>query len=221
VDALEAELDAYGGLADKPRVVILNKMDVPDARELAAIVRPDLAARGWPIFEVSAVSREGLRELTFALSSIVAEHRAAQPAREATRIVLRPQAIDDTGFSLEPQPDGSFVVHGPRPERWVRQTNFDNDEAVGYLADRLARLGIEDALAKAGAQPGCLVRIGTFEFDWQPAVYAGAQFVPGHRGTDYRLEDVSGRPTAAQRLAARKARRRQPTPDVPPRSSPS
>jgi GTP-binding protein len=171
-------------------------------------VRPDLEARGWPVFEVSAVSRQGLRELTFALARIVAEHRAQQPAREPTRIVLRPQAVDDTGFSLEPQGDGSFVVHGAKPERWVRQTNFDNEEAVGYLADRLARLGIEDALAKAGAEPGCLVRIGTFEFDWQPAVYAGAEFTPGQRGSDYRLEETSSRTTAAERLAARKARRR-------------
>ncbi len=218
VDAIEAELEAYGGLADKPRAIVLNKMDVPDGRDLAAIVRPELARRGWPIFEVSAVTREGLRELSFALARLVAEHRAAQPTREPTRIVLRPQAIDDTGFSLERQPDGSFVVHGPRPERWVRQTNFDNDEAVGYLADRLARLGIEDALAKAGAEPGCLVRIGTYEFDWQPSVYAGAQFTPGSRGTDYRLEEASTRTTAAQRLAARKARRLSSAdaPDNPP-----
>jgi GTP-binding protein len=212
VDAIEAELAAYGGLEDRPRIIVLNKMDVPDARDLAAIVKPDLAAKGWPIFEVSAVSRAGLRELTFALARLVADHRATQPAREPTRIVLRPQAIDDTGFSLERLDDDTYVVHGPRPERWVRQTNFDNEEAVGYLADRLARLGIEDALAKAGAQPGCLVRIGTFEFDWQPSVYAGAQFTPGQRGTDYRLEETSTRPTAAQRLAARKARR-QPSAD--------
>ena len=120
--------------------------------------------------------------LAAAEARIDQRHHAAQPAREPTRIVLRPQAIDDTGFSLEPQPDGSFVVHGPRPERWVRQTNFDNEEAVGYLADRLARLGVEEALVKAGAEPGCLVRIGTFEFDWQPAIYAGREFTPGQRG---------------------------------------
>lgn len=207
IDTIEAELAAYGGLEDRPRVIVLNKMDVPDARDLADIVRPDLARRGWPVYEVSAVSHEGLRELTFALSEIVAAHRAAQPALEPTRSVLRPRAVDDAGFTIAEAADGTYVVRGEKPERWVRMTNFDNDEAVGYLADRLARLGIEEALEKKGAEPGCLVRIGTFEFDWQPTVYAGREFTPGTRGGDYRLEDTTDRPTASQRLALRKLRR--------------
>jgi len=207
IDAIEAELAAYGRLENKPRIVVLNKIDVPDARDLADIVRTDVTARGWPVYEVSAVTHEGLRELTYGLAAIVAEHRAAQPAVEPGRIVLRPTAVNDAGFALEELADGSWSVTGEKPLRWVVQTNFDNEEAVGYLADRLARLGIEDALAKRGATPGCLVRIGTFEFDWQPAVYAGAEFTPGQRGTDYRLEETSGRTTAAERLAARKARR--------------
>jgi GTP-binding protein len=208
IDAIEAELAAYGGLTDRPRVVVFNKIDVPDARDLAQIVRADVETRGWPVFEVSAVSHEGLRELTFALAEVVSEHRASQPTPEPTRIVLRPRAVDDSGFTVQRATDGSFVVLGNKPERWVRQTNFDNEEAVGYLADRLAKLGVEDALAKAGAEPGSLVRIGTFEFDWQPTVYAGAEYTPGLRGTDYRLEDSSSRSSASTRLAARKARRR-------------
>jgi GTP-binding protein len=207
IDAIEEELDAYGGLEDRPRIVVLNKIDVTDARELAQIVRDDVARRGWPVFEVSAVTHEGLRELTFALAAIVSEHRATQPTPEPTRAVLRPRPIDDSGFAVRQQSDGTFVVSGAKPERWVRQTNFGNEEAVGYLADRLARLGVEDELAKAGAEPGCLVQIGTFEFDWQPMVYAGAEFTPGLRGADYRLEDGPARASASTRLAARKARR--------------
>jgi GTP-binding protein len=207
IEMIEAELAAYGGLADKPRVVVLNKVDVPDARDLAQIVRDDVARFGWPVFEVSAVTHEGLPALTYALDETVRAHRDSRPVAEPTRIVLRPRAIDDSGFTVDKQSDGSFVIHGEKPERWVRQTNFDNEEAIGYLADRLARLGVEEKLAKAGAEPGCLVRIGTFEFDWQPEVYAGAEFTPGLRGTDYRLEDSANRPSAADRLAARKARR--------------
>ncbi|WP_036372847.1 GTPase ObgE [Micromonospora sp. ATCC 39149] len=210
IDAIESELNQYGGLADRPRLVALNKIDVPDGRDLAEIVRPDLEARGLRVYEVSAATREGLKELMFALAELVEKARSAAPPAEPTRIVIRPKAVDDTGFTIDAEPDGSFTVRGDRPERWVRQTNFDNDEAVGYLADRLARLGVEDKLAKAGAKPGDLVRIGEREFDWQPALYAGVDFVPGNRGTDVRLEEKSSRASAAERLAARKARRQRP-----------
>jgi Obg family GTPase CgtA-like protein len=67
----------------------------------------------------------------------------------------------------------SFFITGEKPQRWVRQTDFSNDEAVGYLADRLARLGVEEALAEAGAEPGAEVLIGDPDdavvFDWEPA----------------------------------------------------
>jgi len=210
IDAIEAELAAYGGLVDRPRLVVLNKIDIPDGRDLAEIVRPDLEARGLRVFEVSAVTREGLRELGYALAELVAAARAAAPVAEPTRIVIRPVAVDDAGFTIEPIADGGFLIKGRSPERWVKQTNFDNDEAVGFLADRLARLGVEEALAKAGAEPGSLVRIGEREFDWQPSQYAGVEYVPGARGTDARLADESVRISAGDRLAARKARRRRP-----------
>ncbi|MEV4826235.1 GTPase ObgE [Micromonospora sp. NPDC049274] len=207
IDAIEAELSQYGGLTDRPRLVAVNKVDVPDGRDLAEIVRPDLEERGYRVFEVSAATREGLKELTYAMAELVDAERKAAPPAEPTRIVIRPMAVDDDGFTITTEADGSFTVRGVRPERWVKQTNFDNDEAVGYLADRLARLGVEDKLAKAGAQPGDLVRIGEREFDWQPTLYAGVEFVPGNRGTDVRLEEKSNRASAAERLAARKARR--------------
>jgi GTP-binding protein len=207
IDAIEHELAVYGGLADRPRLVALNKVDVPDGRELAAMVRPDIEARGLAVYEVSAATREGLRELTYALARMVERRRAAVPRAECTRIVLRPGAVDDSGFTIEPDNQGGYLLRGPRPERWVRQTNFTNEEAVGYLADRLARLGVEEALAKAGAEPGCSVRIGTYEFEWQPAVYAGQEFVPGLRGSDYRLDNTAPRVSASERKAMRKARR--------------
>ena len=215
IDALEDELSQYGGLADRPRLVAINKIDVPDARDLAEIVRPDLEERGYRVFEISTATREGLRELTYAMAQLVAETRAAVPVVEEPRIVIRPTAVDDAGFTIERDPaDEAYVVRGSRPERWVRQTNFDNDEAVGFLADRLARLGVEEQLAKAGAQPGDLVRIGVREFDWRPTLYAGPDYVPTTRGTDIRLEEASKRASAADRLAARKARRQRPADEL-------
>jgi GTP-binding protein len=190
VDVIELELESYGGLADRPRMVALNKIDVPDARELAAMVRPELEARGWPVVPVSAATHEGLRELTFTMAEIVSTARASAPPAEPTRIILRPQAVDDAGFTVSQEGD-RFRVRGAKPERWVRQTDFSNDEAVGYLADRLARLGVEDALLNAGATAGAEVVIGGDDavvFDWEPTIQAGAELLPGRRGSDPRLE---------------------------------
>ncbi|MEU4802708.1 GTPase ObgE [Actinosynnema sp. NPDC023587] len=213
IDALEAELARYtpslaDDLAERPRVVVLNKIDIPEARDLAELVRPEIQARGLPVFEVSTASREGLREFTFALARVVEEYRAARPKQESTRIVLRPTALDDAGFTVvdDPQVPGGFIVRGERPERWIRQTDFSNDEAVGYLADRLARLGVEDVLVKQGALPGCQVTIGDLVFDWEPTTPAGIAMTMAGRGTDARLE-ANNRIGASDRLAAKKARR--------------
>ena len=211
IETIEAELSAYdalqqAGLAERPRLVVLNKVDVPDARDLAELVRADVADRwGWPVHEVSAATHEGLRELRFAMAGKVADARAAAPPVEATRIVLRPAPTKDPGFSVEKTGEQAFVVLGDRPRRWVLQTDFSNDEAVGYLADRLARLGVEDALADLGAVTGAEVTIGDVTFDWVPTLRASASPVGG-RGTDARLEQTH-RLGADERKAARKARR--------------
>jgi len=204
LDVIENELAAYRtSLADRPRLVVLNKTDVPDGRDLGELVRPELEARGLEVHEVSAVSHAGLRELSFAMARVVAADRAARPVEEATRIVLRPTAVDDAGFTVGRDEEG-FVVRGSKPERWVRQTDFNNDEAVGYLADRLARLGVEKALAKAGAEPGAWVTIGEVGFDWQPTELE--EFSSGMRGQDARFESDS-RVRADQRRFAKDLRR--------------
>jgi GTP-binding protein len=219
LDALESELGQYEGtfgeLLAKPRLVALNKVDVPEAAELAGFVRPELEARGLRVFEISAVSHAGLRELTFALAEAVEADRASRPTLEPARIVLQPRAVNDVGFTVESDADdpAGFVVRGDKPERWVRQTAFDNDEAVGYLADRLARLGVEAELARLGAQPGAAVTIGDVTFDFEPtAGIDEADYVPTRRGFDERL-DTSTRARAEDRLAAKKSRRRHA--DVP------
>ncbi|MFF2960811.1 GTPase ObgE [Streptomyces sp. NPDC057963] len=200
LDIIEEELKQYGGLEDRPRIVVLNKIDIPDGQDLADMIRPDLEARGYRVFEVSAVARTGLKELSFALAGVIAEARAAKPVEVATRIVIRPKAVDDAGFTVAKEEDGLYRVRGEKPERWVRQTDFNNDEAVGYLADRLNRLGVEDALMKAGARAGDGVAIGAEDnavvFDWEPTMAAGAEML-GRRGEDHRLE--APRPAAQRR----------------------
>jgi GTP-binding protein len=213
LDAIESELGQYEGtfgeLLAKPRLVALNKIDVPEARELAEFVRGELEERGLRVFEISAASHAGLRELTFALAEVVAADRAARPIAEATRIVLQPTAVNDSGFTVLPDPaePGAFVVRGSKPERWVRQTSFDNDEAVGYLADRLARLGVEAELARQGAQPGAAVTIGEVSFDFAPSAGIEEDYLPTRRGEDERLDTSPRRRRADDRLAAKRSRR--------------
>lgn len=221
LDALESELGRYvgtfGELLAKPRLVALNKIDVPEGRELAELVRPELEARGLQVFEISTVSHEGLRPLLFALGAAIEADRAERIVVEAPRIVLRPRAVDDAGFVVvkNPYEAGGYLVRGEKPERWVRQTAFDNDEAVGYLADRLARLGVERELVRLGAPRGTAVTIGDVTFDFEPTGGidtplgdAGAdEWTPSRRGTDVRLE-TSTRVAASDRLAAKKSRHR-------------
>ncbi|MFW0784621.1 GTPase ObgE [Gordonia sp. CPCC 206044] len=218
IDALEAELAAYepaldadhglGELASRPRIIILNKIDVPDAAELADLVEPELAQRGWPIFRISAVAHQGLRELTFALAEMVASYRESHPKPLPRRQIIRPKAVDEAEFSVSPDPEvaGGFIVRGTRPERWIAQTQFDNDEAVGYLADRLNRLGVEDELVRLGATPGASVTIGEVTFDWEPSTPMGDDVPITGRGTDIRL-DRNDRVGAAERKQARRLRR--------------
>lgn len=215
-DRLELPLGAIP-IPERPRIIVLNKVDIPEARELAEFVRPEFESRGLRVFEISTASHAGLKELNFALADMVARMREEVARREQDhereRVVIKPleqprrrgpQASGPgVDFTVERKEAGDggywYAVTGSKPERWVMQTNFDNDEAVGYLADRLARLGVEDELRHQGARPGDEVRIGRGDravaFDWDPTIAAGAEMLDGtqlgSRGTDLRLEEDS------------------------------
>ena len=197
LDVIEEELAAYGDatgaeLVTRPRLIALNKIDVPAAREMADLVKPELEKRGYQVFEISAATGEGLRQLGFAMAALVAADRAARPAEqpaERIRVRVKVRAADEPGFEVVRIGD-SFLIMGEKPRRWVQQTDFANDEAVGYLADRLARLGVEEALAEAGAEPGAEVLIGDPDdavvFDWDPAApMASGASGSGRRGAGH------------------------------------
>jgi GTP-binding protein len=195
LEIIESELAQYGGLEDRVRIIALNKIDLPDGQAMADMVAQTLRDKGYEVYPVSAASRAGLTELLYAMARLVQKARAEAATEERTRIILRPTAADDSGFTVRANADGSFSVRGQKVVRWVRQTNFKNAEAIGYLADRLAQLGVEKELFKQGAVAGSEVRIGSGDnevvFEWEPTIEAGAEQLAGHlhrRGEDSRLE---------------------------------
>ncbi|WP_214467191.1 GTPase ObgE [Microbacterium flavescens] len=210
LDVILAELGAYPvpegqtPLLDRPQLIALNKVDVPEAKDLADLVRPELEARGFRVFEISTVSHAGLRQLTYALGDIVSAHRVEQaktPPPE--RIVIRPKGSEkEFWVRVEGGTYGNiYRILGEKPVRWVQQTDFQNEEAVGFLADRLEKLGVEDELFRAGATPGATVVIGEGDgivFDWEPSLTSVAELATAPRGTDPRLVQ-SGRRTTTER----------------------
>lgn len=211
LDVILAELANYPvpegqvPLAERPQLVALNKIDVPEAHELAAFVRADIEARGFTVFEISTASRAGLRELTFAMAKVVEAHRlAAEQDAPVERIVIRPRGSEKE-FTVRRE-GGSygdlFRILGAKPERWVQQTDFTNDEAIGFLADRLDKIGIDNALFAAGATPGSAVVIGPGDgvvFDWEPTLTSAAEVQVAPRGSDPRFDDRQRRTTAERR----------------------
>lgn len=222
IEALEHELDTYadaldmdsglGDLRERPRLVVLNKMDIPEAKELAEFLRADIEEKfGWPVYMISTATREGLDELKWALWDIVKRTRKKRrtvPIDEPQ--VIRPKALsrrgEDGGVEVvrDPMYPEGWLVTGEKVERWVRQTDFENDEAVGYLSDRLNKAGVEDMLRKAGAHEGDTVTIGEISFDWEPSI--GGDPTLAGRGQDARLGGTD-RTSAAERKRASQARR--------------
>jgi GTPase len=212
LDKVLKELEAYQvpvgqqPLNSRPALIALNKVDIPDAKELAAFIRPELESRGYEVFEVSAASHAGLKELKYAMAKLVESARLEKinvPSKP--RITLMQARKEDSKFTITREESGLqefFRILGTKPERWVAQTEFGNEEAVGYLADRLAKLGIEAALYKSGAVSGSTVVIGPGDgiiFDWEPTISSTAELLVSPRGTDPRFGPLNERRTTAER----------------------
>ncbi len=223
---VRAELERHDpSLLQRPQVVALNKLDLPDGRAMSELVRGELG--DVEVFEVSAVTGEGLDRLRYRLGEIVAAQRAEvgpvrtlQPSDE--EVLLQPAPRGDD-FAVRRVPDG-YVVTGERVERWVRMLPLEDRGAARYLQGRLRRAGVERALIGAGARAGDEVQIGEVVFTFEPelddlpaderaAVLAGADDdVDDAPGDDVGAgvgpegevaEDDHGDPTPVQRGAQR------------------
>ncbi|MFM7270301.1 MAG: GTPase ObgE [Actinomycetes bacterium] len=146
------ELERYRPeLLERPRVLVGTKVDVASFH-----------LEGDDVLEISAVTRLGLERLLGRVGVLIDEARDAEVEREAF-VVHRPA---EEGFSVVREEDGAFRVHGRNAERVVAMADLTNLEALEYVHDRFRRMGVERALARAGAQEGDLVRIGAIELEY-------------------------------------------------------
>ena len=172
--ALRHELKQHNpDLVDRPQVVVLNKVDLPDGQAMAELFREQLREQGEEVLEVSAVSGQGLDALRYRLGELVAAERSVRgPVRveesvdEEVLVTLLPSGPD---FTVERVEDG-FQVVGRRVERWVQMLPLEEFGAVRYLQGRMRRAGVEKALIEAGARAGDDVYIGNIAFEFEPDI---------------------------------------------------
>jgi GTP-binding protein len=157
-EILLTELGAYRPeLLTRPRLVVGSKADQADQA---------VEVEAWEGQRISAVTGEGITELVGRLATLVTEAReAAAAAGRDTFTIHRPAP---EGVVVERGRDGAFEVLGRPALRAVALSDLGNTAALAYAQGRLRRLGVDKALSRAGARQGDLVRIGTYEFEYEP-----------------------------------------------------
>ncbi|MFO7173862.1 MAG: GTPase ObgE [Bacillota bacterium] len=165
-DAILKELELYNPrLLERPMLVAFNKMDLPDAQQNLPRVREALERRGYPVYPISGVTGQGIRELILAAAAAIEQYEAML-ARNPEPVVERVyRAEDPDEIRIERRPDAVWMVRGRKVERLVAMTPWNNEEAVRRFHVILRRMGVEEALRRRGAVDGDTVEIRGVQFE--------------------------------------------------------
>ncbi len=170
---INEELAAYGaGVADKPQIVAINKIDVPEARERLPALRKALGGRAVATLGISAATGEGVQELARETRRRLAALPAPEPAAPEQgagprRYTLADAADgDERRYEVERLSRHHFLVRGTRIERLASMTDFANEEAAQRFQNVLEASGIATRLTEAGIQDGDVVHLGDYELIW-------------------------------------------------------
>ncbi|MDH7600740.1 MAG: GTPase ObgE [Armatimonadota bacterium] len=165
-ERINHELSAYSEkLAALPQIVALNKIDVPGSAEVAAPVRQNLQERGYTVYEISALTGQGVQELVYG----IAERLESLPPREefpAEEVAYFTVDRESETWRVVKTGDGQFEVIGRPVEMLVARTDLDNEYALQRLHRQLEKMGVISALRESGAKHGDIVTIRGVEFDF-------------------------------------------------------
>ncbi|MGN7177281.1 GTPase ObgE [Cytobacillus sp. SAFR-174] len=168
---INKELKEYNlRLTERPQIIVANKMDMPDAEENLKKFKEQLD-EDYPIFPISALTRQGLRDLLFAVADKVEEtpeFPLSHEEEEDTGVhrVLYKHEAEHTEFVITRDPAGVFVVSGDAIEKLFKMTDFSRDESVRRFARQLRGMGVDDALREKGAKDGDTVKLLDYEFEF-------------------------------------------------------
>jgi GTP-binding protein len=164
LDDINEELTLFNPqLASKPQLVVLNKMDLPQAQELWPLVKEEVKRKGVPVCSISAVTGSRVREMLYLVVQLLDSLPEEEPTSEEIAIFRPPE--EDEGFTVAVEEDG-FRVKGKRVERLVARTDWHYEESIRRLHRALERMGITKALEEAGVEMGDTVYIGDAELEW-------------------------------------------------------
>jgi GTP-binding protein len=150
-------------LSEKPQIVVVNKIDLPEVKSRIAALEKELIQNGAPPFFISAASTKGVPQL-MANAAEMLDSIVAQTPKEAVA-VFRPQPRKER---VAVSKDGdTFVVSSPRAERLILRMDLKSPEARSYLRRQFTRMGVTSALKRAGVKPGAVVRFGEIEMEWE------------------------------------------------------
>ncbi len=164
-EAINEELSEFSDrLTDRPQLVVVTKMDLPEAQAQAPDIRRALEVEGYEVMTISSVTHENVRPLLFRVGQLLTELPEPEPVVEEAR-VYRPLE-DPKQFRIEQEDDDTWAVHGVEIERIIQMTNWEQEESIERLQRQFRALGITEALERAGIEVGDTVRVGEAEFDW-------------------------------------------------------
>ncbi|MGQ4665749.1 GTPase ObgE [Metabacillus halosaccharovorans] len=165
---INAELKEYNlRLTERPQIIVANKMDMPDSEENLAEFKKNLA-EDVQIFPISAITREGVRELLYAVADAI-EQTPEFPLyeeEETENRVLYEFKKEEPNFAITRDSEGAYVLTGEKIEKLFKMTDFSREESVRRFARQLRGLGVDEALRARGAEDGDIVKLLDYEFEF-------------------------------------------------------